>query len=72
MICEKHNLLDPCEDCAAERNRTQRTDFSGWQRSTLEQFARQAADENLELREQNKALLVEWRKLVVSTEGAPA
>jgi hypothetical protein len=28
-----------------------RTDFSQWQRSTLEQFARQAADENLVLRD---------------------
>jgi len=34
-----------------------RTDFSAWDRKTLEQFARDAADENLVLRADNKALL---------------
>lgn len=34
-----------------------RTDFSTWDRKALEQFARDAADENLVLRADNKALL---------------
>jgi len=38
------------------------TDFRTWERATLEQFARQAADENKQLREENKMLLDAWRK----------
>jgi len=41
-----------------------RTDFSQWTRQGLEQFARQAADENLVLRENLKAVHEAWRKLV--------
>lgn len=43
-----------------------RTDFSAWERKTLEAFARDAADENLVLRADIKALHEyirnEWRK----------
>ena len=43
-----------------------RTDFKGWSRETLEQFARDAADENLVLRADIKALHEfirnQWRK----------
>lgn len=46
-----------------------RTDFTKWARSTLEQFARQAADENLLLRTEADQLrldlataLAAWRK----------
>ena len=45
-----------------------RTDFAAWDRTTLERFARDAADENLILKhlleqahESNKALLARWR-----------
>jgi hypothetical protein len=41
-----------------------RTDFKTWGREALENFARQAADENLELRADNKMLLERWRQQV--------
>lgn len=50
-----------------------RTDFRQWQRDTLEQFARQAADENLvlraevdELKASNKQVLDAWRRAVTT------
>jgi hypothetical protein len=39
-------------------------DFSTWDRKTLEQFARQAADENRELREDIKVVIDAWREEV--------
>lgn len=41
-----------------------RTDFKNWSRENLEAFARQAADENLVLRTNNKALHEAWRQAV--------
>lgn len=41
-----------------------RTDFKAWRRETLEQFARQAADENLVLRDDLKNALAAWREAV--------
>lgn len=41
-----------------------RTDFSAWSRPTLEQFARQVADENLVLRDDLKNALAAWRQAV--------
>lgn len=41
-------------------------DFSKWERATLEAFARQAADENRELREDLKAAMAAWRQAVTS------
>jgi hypothetical protein len=38
------------------------TDFSTWNRKTLEDFARDAATENAILREDLKAALAAWRK----------
>lgn len=38
-----------------------RTDFSTWQRETLEQFARQAADENKQLRQDLRTALDAYR-----------
>lgn len=38
-----------------------RTDFSTWERTTLEQFARQAADENRELRADLRLALDAYR-----------
>lgn len=65
--CEKHGLAwaseDPntvCADCAHEG----RTNFSVWERATLEQFARDAAEENKQLRDDNRVLLDAWRKAV--------
>lgn len=40
-----------------------RTDFKGWTREGLEQFARQVADENLVLRANNDALHIAWREV---------
>jgi hypothetical protein len=39
-----------------------KTDFSTWERKTLEDFARTAADENAILRQDLKAALAAWRK----------
>jgi hypothetical protein len=46
-----------------------RTDFSNWSRRTLEQFARQAADENLALRHDLKLALEAWREAVKKAPG---
>jgi hypothetical protein len=46
-----------------------RTDFSGWSRKGLEEFAREVADENLVLRADNKALLEAWRAEVRSVQS---
>lgn len=46
-----------------------RTDFSTWDRSTLERFAREAADENRELRADLRTALDAYRVLVVSAGG---
>jgi hypothetical protein len=48
-----------------------RTDFKTWDRVVLEQFAREAADENLVLRTDLKAALAGWRAAVTATKGAP-
>ena len=44
--------------------RRNRTDFSTWKRETLERFARQAADENKQLREDVRAALAAFRHFV--------
>jgi hypothetical protein len=41
------------------------TDFGTWSRTTLEEFAQQAADENKELREQLRTAIDAYRKLIV-------
>lgn len=43
-----------------------RTDFTTWRRDTLEQFARQVADENLVLRDDLKNALAAWRQAVAN------
>lgn len=48
------------------------TDFRTWDRSTLEQFAQEAAAENTELRAQLKALLDDWRRVLAQLEAARA
>lgn len=42
-----------------------KTDFKTWERDTLERFAREAADENRDLKEKLKGLLDAWRKEVI-------
>jgi len=49
-----------------------KADFTQWDRETLEEIARQAVDENKQLREDNKALLSAWRKLVTQIGQAEA
>jgi len=44
----------------------QRTDFKNWSRENLERFARQAADENLVLRDDLKNALAAWRQAIMS------
>lgn len=44
------------------------TDFSTWDRKTLERFAREAADENRELRANQRNLLDYIRKLMVQLD----
>lgn len=39
-----------------------KTDFKNWDRETLERFAREASDENVQLKEDLKAALAAWRK----------
>jgi hypothetical protein len=41
-------------------------DFTLWKRENLEAFARQAADENKQLREDLKLALEAWRKCVLT------
>jgi hypothetical protein len=48
-----------------------RTDFTLWSRENLEAFARQAADENLVLRADNKALHEAWRQAVKAGLSQP-
>jgi hypothetical protein len=45
-------------------------DFSLWQRATLERFARQAADENRELRERVRLLEAVMKHVVELLEKA--
>ena len=45
------------------------TDFKTWERKTLEEFARQAADENKELREQLRVAIDAYRKLIVKEDN---
>ena len=40
------------------------TDFSTWDRQTLEKFAQEAAAENRALRVENKVVLDQWRELI--------
>ena len=42
-----------------------KTDFSTWKRETLEIFAREVADENLELRKDQKILFKQIRDLIL-------
>ncbi|WP_395026553.1 hypothetical protein [Comamonas odontotermitis] len=42
-----------------------RTDFSTWQRETLERFAREVADENLQLRADVRTALNGYRREVL-------
>jgi len=42
-----------------------KTDFKTWKRQALEDFARQAADENAALRELVRALHEAWKKEVL-------
>jgi len=49
-----------------------KADFTQWSREGLEEIARQLVDENNRLREDNKALLSAWRKLVTQTGQAEA
>ena len=60
MTTEKLNALD--------QPAPGRTDFTNWERSTLERFARQVADDNLVLRTDLKVALAAWRGAV---KGAP-
>ena len=48
----------------AEREQPGRTDFATWDRNTLEQFAREAADANELLRQDLKLALASWREAV--------
>jgi len=43
------------------------TDFKSWDRETLERFAREAADENRQLRDDLRTALDAWHKLVKET-----
>lgn len=45
-----------------------RTDFRTWDRTTLEQFARQSADENAALQADLKTALAAWREAIKSKE----
>lgn len=44
------------------------TDFQTWDRKTLEQFARDAAEENKRLREDIRTLLAAWRQVLTEQE----
>lgn len=45
-----------------------KTDFKTWERETLERFAREVADENARLREDNALLLRQWRAAVLESQ----
>lgn len=47
-----------------EREQPGRTNFAAWDRKTLEQFAREAADANEVLRQDLKLALASWRGAV--------
>ena len=49
-----------------------KADFTQWSREGLEKLARELADQNELLREDNKALLSAWRKLVTQIGQAEA
>jgi len=51
-----------------------KADFSTWTREGLESIARQAVDENKQLREDNKLLLAAWRQAISERylAGVPA
>ena len=49
-----------------------KADFTQWSREGLEKLARELADENEQMREDNKALLSAWRKLVTQIGQAEA
>lgn len=44
-----------------------KADFTQWSREGLETLARELADENQQLREDNKTLLSAWRDLIKRT-----
>lgn len=71
--CDKHDMFyrDWCPECSNDARRDaqhnpHRTDFSTWDRKILERFAREAADENQQLKESVALLQAAWRKAVVS------
>ena len=73
--CEKHQMQfkDWCPECSNEARRGSTptvTDFSTWDRATLEQFARDASGANVDLKEQVATLLDAWRKAVVRNAQA--
>ena len=49
-----------------------KADFTQWSRENLEKIAREALDENEQLREDNKVLLTAWREQVRRTGQAEA
>lgn len=49
-----------------------KADFTHWSRENLEQIAREAVDENEQLRADNKVLLAAWREQVRRTGQAEA
>lgn len=51
-------------------NAQARTDFSTWDRETLERFARQAADENRQLREDLRVALDAFRRIAAIPKDA--
>jgi hypothetical protein len=63
-------MLEPKVNALGEPS-PNRTDFKNWERETLEQFAREAADENLVLRTDLRAALDAYRKLVIQMENTP-
>lgn len=60
----KHITQEPVN--ALGQSSPNRTDFTRWERGHLERFARQAADENLLLREDCKAALAAWRQALTT------
>ena len=49
-----------------------KADFTLWSRKGLETFAREVADDNLRLREENKMLLKAWRSELMRTSPGEA